>query len=102
MGKLTGVIAATALMAGMSDASSKEAPEILSAAAYQAMSKVEMSSITGESNHNINTNINIVVCTPTPNCEVSSSSVSTTEEHDGIIVNTNTNVNFASAVDTSE
>lgn len=102
MGKLTAFAAAALLALGMGAASSKEAPEVLGAVDYQAMSKVEMSSITGESNHNINTNVNVVVCTPAPNCEVSSSSISTTEERDGTIVNTNTNVSFASAVSTSE
>jgi hypothetical protein len=65
MGKLTGFIAAAVLMFGMGAASAAETPGILGAADYQAMSKSEMSSVTGENrikirikNENFNTNIN--------------------------------------------
>ncbi len=64
MGKLTGVIAGAALTFGVGVASAGEAPEILGAADYQAMSTSQMSSITGENrgirirNVNNNTNVN--------------------------------------------
>jgi hypothetical protein len=48
MGKLTGFIAGAALMVSMGAASAGETPEILGAVDYQAMSKSEMSNITGE------------------------------------------------------
>ena len=102
MGKLTTLTVAALLALGMGAASSGEAPEVLGTVDYQAMSTSQMSSITGESNHDVNINVNTVVCTPAPNCQVLSSSISTTEERDGVIVHTNTNVNFASAVSTSE
>ena len=60
MGKLTGLMAGPVLMAGMGVAAAAEAPQILGAADYQAMSTSEMASITGERrnvNRNNNTNI---------------------------------------------
>jgi hypothetical protein len=69
MSKLTGFIASAVLMAGMGAATAGETPEILGAADYQAMSKVEMSSITGEHRNrhrrgrinirNVNNNTNV-------------------------------------------
>ncbi len=58
MGKLTGSIAAAVLMFGMGAVNAGETPQILGAADYQAMSTVEMSSITGERRRNVNVNNN--------------------------------------------
>jgi hypothetical protein len=64
MSKLTGFIAGAALTFGVGVASAGEAPEILGAADYQAMSSSQMSSITGENrrikivNRNNNVNVN--------------------------------------------
>jgi hypothetical protein len=64
MSKLTGVIAGAALTFGVGAAQGGEAPQILGAADYQAMSTSEMASITGENrririrNVNNNTNVN--------------------------------------------
>ncbi len=65
MRKLTGLIAGAALTFGVGAANAGETPEILGAVDYQAMSTVEMSSITGERrrgikivNRNTNTNNN--------------------------------------------
>ncbi len=63
MRKFTGtVVAGAALMAGVGTVNAGETPQILGAANYQAMSTVEMASITGERrarnvNRNNNTNI---------------------------------------------
>jgi hypothetical protein len=64
MGKLTSLMAGPVLMVGMGAAQAGEAPQILGAADYQAMSSAEMASVTGENrririrNVNNNTNVN--------------------------------------------
>jgi hypothetical protein len=94
MGKLTGFMAGAVLMFGVGAANAGEAPEILGAADYQAIGKVEMSSVTGESNTNIN--VNVVECVPTPDCQVFVSSTTTTTGE------SNTNTNVVSVVSTPE
>ena len=48
MSKFTGLIASALLTAGMGAATAGEAPQILGAADYQALSTSEMASVTGE------------------------------------------------------
>ena len=68
MRKVTGFTAGAVLMAGIGAATAGETPQILGAADYQALSKFEMSSITGEHRghrhrgriniRNVNNNVN--------------------------------------------
>ena len=68
MSKLTGFILGGALMLGMGAASAGETPEILGAVDYQAMSKAEMSRVTGE-NHISTTVISVTQANNQPtNC----------------------------------
>jgi hypothetical protein len=65
-GETTGLIAGAVLTFGMGAVNAEETPEILCAVDYQAMSKLEMSSITGEHRSrirkvNVNTNQNTFV-----------------------------------------
>lgn len=104
MGNLIGFIAGAVLTLVMGAANAEKTSEILGAVDYQAMSKSEMSSITGERNitrnsSNTNRNINISVCTPR-RCEVFSSS--TSRGRGGRGANININVSIARAIASAE